>query len=294
MGTIEDIFPFGIGSYWVYTDQDGNELLRRVSSDKIINGKRYKTFEYQPKQSDIVDLHPLIHAGVFDIEGTGVFFFLSNALEDAFKSRLKRELEIYTILANSSFEGIYPPESGISINITFEVDVESENKLTILDILAAQHQEWKVTETKARIILTQDIHGLSNFNDAIQNPDSTLDLIIRETGKAIESESVITPAGKFVLCKKVEYRTKTEIKSNQVLTPELKAGETVTTIWFAPHVGIVKIHQESNKVYLNIFAESEMLKNTKTDVDVTEITSPTIRTLELKKYEIKSDHREGK
>ena len=292
MSPIETIFPVDIGSYWVYTDQDGNELSRSVSEDKEIDGKKYKSFEYQPKISNNLDLHPLIHTTLFNIDNVKIFMYLSNELEIALKDRLKKELDIYSQLVKSSFEEIYPPDSGIAIDIKYEIDVKPEKELTILDILVPVHKEWEVSTTEINIKIIQDIQGLSDFGNAIDNPESVITLKITQTAKKLGPENVVTTAGEFNDCSKIEYKTKTEVKSDNILTPELKAGETVTTIWYATHVGIVKIHQESYKTFLNIFAESEMLKNTKLDIDRKEITSPTVRTLELNKYKIESTHME--
>lgn len=292
MSPVEVIFPIDVGSYWVYTDKDGNELIRRLTTEEEIDGKKYKKFEYRPILTETIDLQPLIHVDRFDTDGTTVTYYLTKEFENSFHSKIKKELDMYELLAESSFKEIYPAESGISIDIKYEVKVDIQNKMQILNMIAAIDQEWKVTETNVFIKIIQDIQGIPNFANESDNPESILHLKISETARSIGPETIVLPAGQFDNCKKVEYRTKTEIKSDNNLTPELKAGETVTTIWFAPHVGIVKIQQESNKVFLNIFAESEMVKNTKLDFDIKEIFSPTIKTLELKKYKINSPHME--
>ena len=293
MSPVESIFPVDIGSYWIYTDQDGNELIRRVSDDKEIDGKKYRAFEYKPKLSSELDLQPLIHASLFEIDDVKVSFHFSNEFEIALKNRLKKEMDIYTQLAKSSFEEIYPPESGITMNIKYEIDVKPEKELTILDILIPVRKEWVVTTLVINIKIIQDIQGLPDFGDAIDNPESVITLIVTQTAKKLGPFNVVTPAGEFENGSKIEYKTKTEVKSDNILIPELKAGETMTTIWYAAHVGIVKIHQESYKTFLNIFAESEMVKNTKSNIDTKQIISPTVTTLELKEYKIESAHMEN-
>ncbi len=293
MSPVESIFPVDIGSYWIYTDQDGNELIRRVSDDKEIDGKKYRAFEYKPKLSNALDLQPLLHTTLFNIDNVKVIVCLSDELEIAFEKRLKKELHIYSQLARSSFIEIYPPDSGITFDVKFEIEVKPDKELILFDMLVPVRTEWVVNTTEIKIKIIQDIQGLPDFGDAIDNPESVITLKITQTAKKLGPYNVVTPAGEFDRCSKIEYKTKTEVKSDNILTPELKAGETVTTIWFAEHVGIVKIQQESYKVFLNIFAESEMVKNTKLEFDTKEITSPTIRTLELKKYKIESAHMEG-
>ena len=78
----------------------------------------------------------------------------------------------------------------------------------------------------------------------------------------------------FEDCLKIEYRTKTTADTN--LSPEIKqqllieqlTNESVRTLWLAPNVGIVKFKSENEN-------------------------SDDVASLELKKYEIKSDESDG-
>jgi hypothetical protein len=54
------------------------------------------------------------------------------------------------------------------------------------------------------------------------------------------------------------------------------AGESVTTLWIAPNVGIVKFHQKAEDILLKVMPLPLLNAST------------TVRTLELKKYEVKS------
>ena len=293
MSPIETIFPVDKGSYWVYTDQDGNEFIRRIIDDKKIDGKKYKSFEYQPNLSEDLDLRPLIHSTLFNIDEVKIFFYLSDEFENALKNRLKKELDLYSQMAKDSFAEIYPPESGITVDIKYEIDVKPEKKFTFFDMLIPVHTEWDVNTTEIKIKIIQEIQGLPDFGQGIDNPESVITLKIVRTAKKLgPSVDVVTPAGKFDRCSQIEYKTKTIVKSDNILTPELKAGETVTNFWLAHHVGIVKIHQVSYKTFLNIFANSDMLKNSKSDINIKEFIAPTIITLELKKHKIESPHME--
>ena len=53
-------------------------------------------------------------------------------------------------------------------------------------------------------------------------------------------------------------------------------GESVTTLWIAPNVGIVKYHQKAEDILLKTLPMPEI------------VTSTTVKTFELKNYEIKS------
>ncbi|MCG9127161.1 hypothetical protein JT359_06110 [Candidatus Poribacteria bacterium] len=292
MSPIESIFPVGKGSYWVYTDQDGNELTRRVSNEKEIDGKKYKSFEYQPKLSNKIDFQPLIHVNLFNIDHIKVAFNFSNEYETTLKNRLKKELEIYSHLLKDSLAEIYPAESGITVDLKYDIDVNSDKEHKILDIRSPVRKDWNVSTTEVKIKIQQEIKGLPDFGHEIEDPETTLTFKIIQSAKKLNPENVTTKAGVFAQCNKIEYKTITEVKSDNILTPELKAGETVTTVWFADQIGMVKLRQESHKIFLYMLAESEMLKKTKTDIKVNEIISPKIITLELKKFKIESMHRE--
>ena len=64
-------------------------------------------------------------------------------------------------------------------------------------------------------------------------------------------ENVKTPAGTFEDCLKIEYRTETEVAA--VPSPETGSdppGESITTLWVAPNIGIVKFHQKAEDIFL--------------------------------------------
>ena len=113
-----------------------------------------------------------------------------------------------------------------------------------------------------------------------------IDFTILETAIISGTETVKTPAGKFEDCLKVEYRTET----TAVLTPAPPPdevdppGETVTTVWYAPNVGIVQFRQETNYIFLEMIPDDE---------DLPVPPGPKTKTFELKKYEIKSEEPEN-
>lgn len=58
------------------------------------------------------------------------------------------------------------------------------------------------------------------------------------------------------------------------------AGETLTTVWFAPNIGIVKVHQVRKYSFLELIPDAE---------DFPMPPDPEPITFELKKYEINSE-----
>ena len=62
-------------------------------------------------------------------------------------------------------------------------------------------------------------------------------------------------------CLKVEYRTETTAIMTPIPSPDEvdPPGETVTTVWFAPNVGIVKVHQKRNYMFFDMFPDDDEL-----------------------------------
>ena len=114
----------------------------------------------------------------------------------------------------------------------------------------------------------------------------TNSLTIVEKGKVLGIERVETPAGTFKDCLKVEYRTYTGMAVFPEDAAEINAeppGETLTTLWIAPNVGIVKFHQKAEDILLKTIPIPE----------IESVVSTTVRTLELKRYEFKSVDSQG-
>ena len=87
---------------------------------------------------------------------------------------------------------------------------------------------------------------------------------------------------------KIKYSTKTELTTNQPEEsgPENPPGETVTTLWLAPNIGIVKYHQEAQKIFLNVMSDKEFTEASLSEAEAAEITASTIKSFELTNYEI--------
>ena len=116
-----------------------------------------------------------------------------------------------------------------------------------------------------------------------QDPEEIIvELTIVETGTVLGTENVETPVGTFENCLKIEYKTDTEVET---FPPDQAApnspGESVTTLWVAPNAGIVKFHQKMEDIVLKTIPLPLLNAST------------TVKTLELKKYEVKSTDSEG-
>ena len=106
-----------------------------------------------------------------------------------------------------------------------------------------------------------------------------IDYTIMETGIVKGTETVVAAAGTFEDCLKVEYRTETTAVFDPPPDEMDPPGEIVTTVWFAPNVGIVKFHQIMNYMFFDMIPDDDGLPKPP---------DPEPITFELKKYEIKT------
>ena len=287
--SVSTYFPNTIGSYWVYEDQDGNELTRRAIEGEEIASVIYHGFSYEPELEDWADFNRYMFPSLYNVNEEWVTFIISDEIEKAVKARFTNEMETYSKLAKNAIESGSPPGFNITFNLKYDVEVEADDQFNFLNVQATPNEEWDAAQINATITLEFDIQGLPDFQNAEDIPIITLDFTILEAGKIIGIETVETAAGTFKDCMKIEYRTETTMTESHVGGPGNQPGESVTKLWLAPNVGIVKFHQEAEKIFLQMMPEADITEATGTEKEAGEITSPSIKTFELKKYKIATE-----
>ncbi len=255
-------FPNTLGSYWVYEDQDGNELTRRVIEGKEIAGEMYHAFSYEPALEDSANYDYQIHPNFYQVGEERVTFLVGDAAQKAIKARLNKEMEIFRTTLRVLMEGF---------NLLYDTEVETKDSFYVFPTSVAFNEAWEAMEIKAKITMR---------SDPPQAPEEIIfDLTIVETGKVLGTENVDTPAGTFENCLKIEYQTETKVETSPSDQAPNPPGESVTTLWVAPNVGIVKFHQKR---------EDTVLKTIPPPPLPLFKVSTTVKTLELKRYEVKS------
>ena len=264
-------FPHVLGSYWVYEDQDGNELTRRVIKNKDIDGETYHAFSYEPALEDWADYDYHIHPHLYQVGEEQITFWVGDDVEKAVKARLTKEVETFGKIHEANFDLLY------------DIEVEAQDPFYVLPTSVTSNEKWNATQIKAKVTMTPD---------PPQDPEEIIpEFTIVETGKVLGTENVETPVGTFEDCLKIEYRTATEVTifpydANGVAHDRSgdsnPPGESVTTLWVAPNVGIVKFHQEAEDILLTVITHSQVKAST------------TVKTLELKRYEVKATDSEGR
>ncbi len=244
-------FPGTLGSFWVYEDQDGNELTRKAIEGEEIAGETLSAFSYEPIIENWTDYHRYIHPSLYQSSEKGVSFAIGNQIEKAIKARLSKEVD--TVITKHK-------EEDSSFELDYNAEVEAQDKFLFLPVITTKQEEWEAGNINAKITTE---FGEANFN-------------FIETGQILGTETVKTSVGTFKDCLKVEYRTETILKISPPDEDIGSPGESITTLWLAPNVGVVKVHQKVEDMLL------------KAMLDLKLPSAATVRTLELKKYEIKS------
>ena len=265
-------FPSTLGSFWVYEDQDGNELTRHAIEGEEIAGKTYPAFSYEPELEDWTEYSPFIRPSLYNVSDAGITLVVKEEIEKALQARLKKETDILVDMIKRGA----PADAGINVDI----EVKGRDHSFLLPDAIIINEEWDVNQFEVNVKM--------NFLDGGIPVDHQLviDFTIIETAIISGTETVETPAGKFEDCLRVEYRTETTAVMTPAPPPDEvePPGETVTTVWYAPNVGIVKFHRETNYIFLEMIPDDEELPVPP---------GPKTKTFELKKYEIKTAESES-
>ena len=255
-------FPHVPGSYWVYEDQDGNELTRYAVEEQEIEG--YHAFSYKPALEDWADYDYHIHPHFYQVDEERVTFLVGDAAQKAVKARLTKEMEIFRVAFRVTMVGF---------DLLYDIEAAMPDSFYVLPMSVPFNEAWEAMQIKAKITMR---------SDPPQDPEEIiLELTIVETGKVLGTEDVETPAGTFENCLKIEYQTETKVETSPPDQAPNPPGESVTTLWVAPNVGIVKFHQKTEDIVLKIIPLPGLKAST------------TVKTLELKTYEVKSVDSEG-
>ena len=188
-----------------------------------------------------------------------------------------KQMEEAMGLMRQAMQEQVPAELNITFDIDYDIEVESPDYFYFLPTPATFGEEWPASEINVVLTLTIDIKGMP-----MEIPGGSMQTVktfttLVETGNVTGMETVETAAGTFEDCLVIEYRT--DASTETVLSvevpqqpgPQEQQDVTVTTVWLAPNIGIVKfehMHDQSE--------ESEALG----------LASPEDQTLELIRYEI--------
>ena len=243
-------FPDTLGSYWTYQDQDGNELTRYAIEPERIDGETYRTFSYDPALEDWADFEHYVHPYYYQVGDDWVAFFVGTEIENALKAHTIREMDEALPFMREQMMADLPEEFPFSLDLDYDVEVGSQDYFYLLPTPATFNEEWTALELNATLTLTIGIQGAP-----VEIPDGATQTVtthtaVVEIGRVSGTETVETPAGTFEDCLIIEYQTNETTQMTISLegleqpAPEEQEGTTITTLWLAPNVGIVKFRHE--------------------------------------------------
>ena len=278
-------FPDTVGSSWTYGDQDGNELTRYAVEPEEVDGETYRAFSYDPPLENWEDFEHYVQPYLYQVSDEWVTFFAGNEIENAFKAVKVKQMEEIISLSREEIEQEAAADGfNISVEIDYDVKVQSQDSFYLLPTAAAFNEEWTALESNISMRMTTEFKGMPEIPGLPTNYTINIYTTLVETGYVSGTETVETPAGTFEDCLRVEYRTDASIKTvppeetalfEGTAEPEHQEQKDVslTTLWLAPNVGIVKfVHNHQ------LSAEEQELG----------LEPPPERTFELMGYEIKS------
>ncbi len=240
-------FPDAVGSYWTYEDQDGNELTRYAIAPEEIDGETYRAFSYDPALEDWADFEHYTRPYFYQVSDDWVAFFVGDEIENGLKAHTAQEMEEALPMLRQQMLGDAP--EGVSLDLNYDIEVTSADYFYLLPTPITYNEEWTALELNIALTLTMDIQGAPMEIPGGAPTINTHSTIV-ETGVITGTETVETAAGTFEDCLIIEYQTNETVQVSISVPgapqqePEEREATTVTTIWLAPNVGIVKFSHE--------------------------------------------------
>ncbi|MCG9133839.1 hypothetical protein J5I95_19395 [Candidatus Poribacteria bacterium] len=210
---IPNYFPDTVGSQWVYRNADGSEWTREIIDGTNAHEVGYKVFTYTPpaSETELAYLKP----DAFKVTDSQVFFIIGEKID--------RYVE------NEVPASVAEEFAGLELDIAVERIMHPE--FVFCQLPLTPNFEWEAFNTNVNGSIVLQNLALLQF---------PFEVHASVKGAVIAVSSLETPAGSFEETYQIEY--KTEI--TQTLFSESETTQQHQTVWFAPHVGIVKIEDE--------------------------------------------------
>ena len=206
-------FPDAVGSRWIYRDSDGHQWTREVSGKVNIEGKDYRIFKDTPPIAE-ADLD-FLNSTYYRVTPDAVMFTVSEKVTDYVQTEIPKAVQ-------DEFAGL---------ELTVVVEPFAHPELVFFQIPLVPNFQWDALNiTVSGTIVLQNLVLL-------QIP---FEAHIHVKAEVVAEIPLETSAGSFEKTYRIEYHT--EITHTLFSTDETIQGQE--TIWFAPHVGVVKTEDE--------------------------------------------------
>ena len=222
-------FPDAVGSRWVYRNLDGSEWSRAVTDGNSIQGEGFQVFTYAPP----------VTATELDYLKPDVFRVTDNQVLFGIGEKIDRYVE------NVLPSWVADEFAGLELDITVEPITHPEFVFFHLPLTVNFQWDAFRTHVNGSIVLQNLV--LLQFPFEVQ---------VRVKGELVAVSPLETPAGSFEETYQIAY--KTEI--TQTLFSEAETMQQREMVWFAPHVGIVKIEDKSGVTELIAYTFPETIE----------------------------------
>ena len=206
-------FPDAVGSSWDYRNADGYEWTREITDGYSTEEGDYQRFTYTQLSAD--DALDYLKPNAFRVAENRVFFAIGEKVDPYIQNKLP-------VLVQDEFAGL-------------ELDVVLESishpEFVFFQFPLSPNVEWDAFNTKVNGSLV-----LQNLV-LLQIP---LEAQVSIKGRVVAESPLETPAGSFDSAFQIAY----EMEFTHTLFPEAEVVQQRQTVWFVPHVGIVKIEDE--------------------------------------------------
>lgn len=222
-------FPDTVGSRWTYRNPDRSEWTREIIDETDTHGVGYKVFTYTPPASE-TELNYL-EPDVFYITDSQIVFIIGEKIDRYVQNELPAS--------------VAEEFAGLELDITVEPITHPE--FVFCQLPLTPNFQWDAfnTNVNGSIVLQNLV--------LLQFP---FEVHASVKGEVIAVSSLETPAGNFEETYQIEY--KTEI--TQTLFSEAETTQQHQTVWFVPHVGIVKIEDEDGVTALIAYTLPETVE----------------------------------
>ncbi|MCY3743854.1 MAG: hypothetical protein OXH00_22805 [Candidatus Poribacteria bacterium] len=223
-------FPDTVGSRWVYRNADGSEWSREVTDGNSIHGEGFQVFTYTPPVTETE--FDYLKPDVLRVTDSQVLFVIGEKIERYVQSELPAS--------------VADEFAGLELDITVEPITHPEFVFCQLPLTPNFQWDALNTNVNGSIILQNLV--LLQFPFAVH---------VSVKGEVVAIGSLETPAGSFEETYQIEYQT----EITQTLFSEAETTQQRQRVWFAPHVGIVKIEGENGITELIAYTFPEIIEN---------------------------------
>ena len=203
-------FPDTVGSKWVYRDAAGQEWTREITDRNDTQDNIYQTFNYP--STDLETEIDILRPTFFRVTQNNILLDVSDKIDKYIQTELPKSVQ-------DDFAGL---------DVKVVTEQVSYPELVFLQLSLTSNFHWKALDVQAQgNLILQDLTLLH----------IPFEVLINIKAEVLSQTHIETPAGSFENTYQIEYQNDV----THTVFSEKDSFINTHTIWFTPHVGIVKI-----------------------------------------------------